>query len=709
MYGAPLALLSFAAPALLAGALMIALPLIAHWMHRRIRTRTIFPSLRLLRDAAATREQFGTWRRWLLFLLRAAAIALIAAAFALPLWDRAPAADEASGNQSATLVLLDLSASMGLQIDGVPVFHHAAAAADDLIAAATRRGDRVQIVGVGSTPRTLLPSATLNGAALRSALREASPGPTRADWPGALALATRLLADEPGERHLAIISDFQEANWREVVERGAALPLARTGLSLIATPEHGSANLALHQPTLRPAQPAPGQPALLSVRAANHSDQPQTVEVALRIGELPIGQLSASLAPREERELVFEYAFDAIGLAYATFEIADDPFTTDNRSHLVCRPAQRPPLAIVSDRDPNQPGSAIYYLLRALSPRGDERDVFETRTLRPEEVSDHTLRGLRAVWLADAPQFDEAALSALRAHADRAGLAILLSTPEAYQGLRPLDQQEPDGWLPFRADIPQTAPEQSTFRLREDRDAAELLAAFGPAARDALSRVALQRRLASSATHPEARFALRYRDGEPALAWRDTAGGRIVMATFDPSRDTGALGVSAIWVALCHALMESMPQNDLPAGAATAGQHLVVTSPHAQPGGAEPILRSPTGERLLAATFLLEHRTLTASLPSADHIGIYPLYQGSQLLGAEAANLDPRESDLRRGNLEAIEQALRGEGSALVGSLPTSAAAGVLRDHAFPLWGWALLGVLALLALESVLLARWRS
>ncbi len=706
---ATLAMLGFGAPAMLTGMLLIALPLIAHWMHRRVRTRLVFPSLRLLRNIATSREQLGRWRKWLLFLLRAAAIALIVAAFARPFWSRVPSGPTGADGPGATLILIDTSASMAWQREGgASLFQHAVAAATDAIQAAARRGDLMLAIAAGSSPEPLLPTFTANAPVLHGVIAELSPGLHRADWPGTLTLAARRLAEMPGERRLIIVSDFQESNWREVLDTPWTHSLGPIPATLIPLPETPENNIGLHHPTLQPPFPTPGQPVRLTVRAANSSGQPASAELECRLNDLPLGRQSINLAPREAREVVFTHTFTEPGIATAVFSIGRDNLDADNRAHLAAVITERPPVAIVSDRDPHTPGSAVFYLLRALSPRATPGDAFDTRVLRPEEVSDHTLRGLRAVWITDAPPLDATAIQALRRHAGQSGLVLLAAGPAALKSLAAFDATPDEGWMPLQLGHAETADAPHAFLLREERDAAELLPAFDPSARDALSRVALHQRLVATAIHPEARLALRFRDGPPALAWRDTAAGRLIVAAFDPAREAGALGPSAVWVALVHALMETMPAADIPRTPAIAGADLLFSATGAIPGGAEPQLRDPNGQRLAAATFLLEHTTLTVSLPITRHIGFYTLHQGDTLLGIEAVNIDARESDPRRIPIETLATHLR-TGPAAAAPSATPAGTGARGPHRqTPLWGWALGGGLILLALESLLLARWR-
>ena len=104
--------MSFLAPLFLLGLAALAVPVLVHLTHRQRREPVAFPSLMFLR-----RVEFRTTRRqrirnWLLFLLRALGVVLLALAFSRPFFQRGDAASAAADAGRDVVILLDASFSM---------------------------------------------------------------------------------------------------------------------------------------------------------------------------------------------------------------------------------------------------------------------------------------------------------------------------------------------------------------------------------------------------------------------------------------------------------------------------------------------------------------------------------------------------------------------------------------------------------------------
>jgi hypothetical protein len=104
--------MNFLAPLFLLGALAIAGPVIFHLIRRTTRERQRFGSLMFLSPTPPRLTKRSRIEHWLLLLLRAAALAILALAFARPFFRGAtmPGADSKGGDR--TVVLVDTSASL---------------------------------------------------------------------------------------------------------------------------------------------------------------------------------------------------------------------------------------------------------------------------------------------------------------------------------------------------------------------------------------------------------------------------------------------------------------------------------------------------------------------------------------------------------------------------------------------------------------------
>lgn len=106
------AVITFANAAMLAATAAVALPLAVHLLNRRQPRTVVFPTVRFLRAAAASQSRVHRLRHLILLALRCAFIALLALAFARPVWFRSADAAAAADRDTVAILVLDLSASM---------------------------------------------------------------------------------------------------------------------------------------------------------------------------------------------------------------------------------------------------------------------------------------------------------------------------------------------------------------------------------------------------------------------------------------------------------------------------------------------------------------------------------------------------------------------------------------------------------------------
>src|SRR5687768_1820152 len=92
------------------GAAAIALPIVIHWLTRPRPVTMPLSTLRFVREAVQQRRARHRLRDWLILLLRALAVALLAWAFARPLLGSKPLMADAPGD-AVRLVILDRSQS----------------------------------------------------------------------------------------------------------------------------------------------------------------------------------------------------------------------------------------------------------------------------------------------------------------------------------------------------------------------------------------------------------------------------------------------------------------------------------------------------------------------------------------------------------------------------------------------------------------------
>lgn len=711
----PIASLGFAAPLLAGGMFLLALPLIAHLLNRRVRRRLVFPSLRFLQASSARQHHLMKLRRRMLLALRSLAILFVVMAFMLPRWYAGAAARSAANGQGAVVVLADLSASLGRTQAGAPLFHQLRTAAARTLQDAGRRGDVCNLVLAGARPQAAFPDFTPNTRLAERELAALEPLPERADLPGALALAGRLLSAHDGERQLVVLSDLQATNWKDLLDgwegKTSMLP-PDTQVTLIDPDAPAAGNQALFDPALHPAVAVAGQQTRLVVQACHYGEGQTEAEVELRVDDEKVGSHIVTLTPHQPREVAFDYRFPDPGLMRAEFRIpGGDDLSGDDQAFLACTVVERPPVVVVTDTEPDSPGSAAYYLMRAFSPHGDRRDHFTARHLHSYEVNVHQLQEVLAVVVADTEMLSGEAIEALAGFISRGGGVLMYTVGTRYpENAMALNLAVEGGCLPWKPGGLRVVPREQPLFLARGNWWNTSLKVFDPESREGVGRIPLYQAGTASELHDDARVLLHFSDGEPALGYREhRSGGRLLLAAMHPGRAAGDLGVSGFFVALNHALVENLQASARLSVRHVAGQGMTFASMRAHtPGGAEVRCENPGGERVREVDYLPLRGGLQISIPYCETPGFYEVYQGNDLLALAAANLDPRESDLRNEGQDMALSLLSGHGGEPARWVSAGAPGQVLPDHYRPLWGWMLAVALLALAVENTLLGIWR-
>ena len=105
--------MSFLSPLFFLGLGAIVVPILVHLIQRERKRVIEFPSLMFIQKIPYQSVRRRRIRHWFLLLMRAAAIALLVAAFARPFLSGASGALAAAGGNRELVILLDNSASMG--------------------------------------------------------------------------------------------------------------------------------------------------------------------------------------------------------------------------------------------------------------------------------------------------------------------------------------------------------------------------------------------------------------------------------------------------------------------------------------------------------------------------------------------------------------------------------------------------------------------
>ncbi|MEQ1912374.1 MAG: BatA domain-containing protein, partial [Vicinamibacterales bacterium] len=291
--------MSFLSPFLLLGLGTIAVPILVHLIQRERKRVIEFPSLMFVQKIPYQSVRRRRIRHWVLLLMRAAAIALIVAAFARPfLPARAAASLAATGGSREVVILLDQSASMGYGDRWQRARDEAGRVIDSLGGA-----DKATLVLFGRNAEENL-RATSDKGRLQAAVRAASltAGGTR--FGPALKLAESILTRSTLQRKEAVlISDFQKTGWTGSEDvhfpEGIGLTPVSVGTEVVT-------NIAVPSVTFARSSFSNQERVTVTAGVANKSATPATnVPVSLEIDGQVIETLTTTVAANASASVSF--------------------------------------------------------------------------------------------------------------------------------------------------------------------------------------------------------------------------------------------------------------------------------------------------------------------------------------------------------------------------------------------------------------------
>jgi hypothetical protein len=340
------------APLFLAGLLTITVPILVHLVHRERKQPLAFPSLMFLRRVPFRSARRQRIRYWLLFLLRTAALLLIAAAFARP-WLKSPTAPvrNARGGKDI-VVMVDRSYSMSAR----GVWERAQRAATGAVGSAAAN-DRVALIAFGEQAAL---HARLDEPRSRAQLaaRNLERGSDVTRYAPAFKLASSVLANARGPAEIILITDRQRNGWRNVEQ--ASVP-PQTTVRVVDVHTDNVRNVAITDVRLAESTFAGRQRLVPTARLVNRGADPVSTSVELRFS----GRVQQARTVAVPAHGVAAVTFDPLFANAAAGEIriaSDDDIAADNVAYFTSSGTAVPAVRVVSGN-----GDALYYFENALA------------------------------------------------------------------------------------------------------------------------------------------------------------------------------------------------------------------------------------------------------------------------------------------------------------------------------------------------------
>jgi len=665
--------LQFLNPWFLAGGLAALIPLAIYLVHRHRAQRIVFGSVWFLRDLAKRIVRRRRAAELLLLLLRMAFLVAVAVAFARPLLLSKAAAGRGVGGVKARAILLDTSASMGVGNRMRDARKAALAAINDLAP-----GDSVAVYAFGSSLARLA-GWTSDRAVARASVESVKPTDQGTDLSESLRQVQTEIVDraEP-DQEILVVSDMQAAGWADYrgdwsMPRSISLSFADVGGDAKPPANIGIVQVSVpHSSVLGSAQDT------ISARVQNFTAQVQAVKVTLELQGKEAAARSIPLPAGSSQVVSFPWQVGSAGFSPYTREVrpegrttnsevagrfildVKDDYAPDNQAFFVV--AVQPKIRVVvvngspSD-DPKMDGG--YYLVRAYSP--SKESIFETKATLPDDWRADDLDGVGAVVLSDVSGLSAQALKGLKAFVHRGGGVIFF----------PGSKTDPATFNRLFADLAPCRLEKRIDAREEDKSfdgvvigeldlQHPILQLFAQPHDGDFSTVHFRQYYTVSDSQASTVLA-RFENKRPAVLLRNVGKGTSILVASSANQEMNDFSLRGVFVPFVQeaarfqsaasgrrssdVAVGSEVQVELPAGCSSArlarpsGQAEDLAAETRRAGGADGPLSAPT----------------VAFLPTAA--GIYNV-EASRKAFLFAANIDPRESDLRRMKSDEIAAAL---------------------------------------------------
>ena len=685
--------MNFLAPLFLLGALAVAAPVVFHLIRRTTRDRTRFSSLLFLQPDPPRLTQRSRIENWLLLLLRAAALALLALAFARPFLRTETPLNSNPGKNRRLVILVDTSASM--QRDGL--FPAAREKAEELLRGAGP-GDQAALWTFDATTRRLMDftewtalPAESRAATAAGRLAEVKPGWGNTQLAAALTTAAERLAEippgetSPGGGEIILISDFQEGSRVEGLQ-GWEWPREVFVTSIALTPKQtGNAGLQL-APDSSPL--AAGEAPQARVRLWN---APDSTGEQFQIGWAATG--GAFTGPAQDVVLppgqskVVSLPWPAASALPSRILLKGDTASFDNTVFTAPPAVVEVAASYFGAESLTDSKKPLFFLNRAL-PESRQVSV-KLNPVPPEAPLPVILPGQPAIFFANGA-IPPAHATFLHQQLQSGRTALLILSAAAAPALAEITGT---GAVPLEEIKPATYGMLSEIDFKHP-----LLVPFADPRFSDFTKIRFWHYTKFAATAlPGSRVLARFDSGDPALVEVPVGQGRLMVLASGWQPEASQLALSSKFVPMLSSLLEwsgavITPPAQFFAGQAVALNLLGLT-------GAGPVsVRHPDGT---TTTVTPEAGAFTA----ATQPGLYTA-TGRTLTKNFAVNLDPAESrtlPLPTDELDRLGVPVRRAGSRESVDPSSGPAPAVETESRQKLWRWIMIAALAVLLIETLL------
>jgi hypothetical protein len=622
--------MSFLNAILLAGGAAFLVPLLIHLFNRR-RTRVVpWGAMHLLHEVIRQKKRRLKIEQWLLLATRIAIPLILALCLARPVLSFLR---QLPGMASTSLiVVLDTSYSMRAPVGSTTLIQQAR---EDLerILQNLPQGSDVQVILAGGRPGRLLDEPTSVTEVLPEQLLQlpVHDGPLNVQDAMQAAMA-EAGSSKNAIREILVISDFQRADWRRLLEGGSvpALEQLSSGDSPPAVTFYQiqtelESNLHFARVDVAPSILAPGQQAGLRVQIRGEGDTPwQDVAVHLEADGTRVKTARASVPADGETTLFFSHAFEDVGEHVLSVRMDGDTLLEDNvwREQVEIRDRLRI-LLIGGEPVGGAFGDSLDFLELALAPhRGASaslRDLIETTRTDARRVRKEDLAGYQVIVVGDVERFSRGDMTrALRSHVEQGGSLWVLpgdnADPAEYARTW---YDKGKGLIPCTVigeqHVPSTEP---PARIEIQRYTHPVLNYFNGAQAAGLREVEVNHWWQLNAEDDACQVLMQLNDGSPLVVERKVGEGSLLFSAIPMDPDWSNLPLQPLFVPLAQRWVIYLALAGTGPTSVTVGESVQRLLDEAA-GDSEWVFEAPDGTRTPAEIREMGGRRVAVTPPSA--------------------------------------------------------------------------------------------
>ncbi len=604
--------MTFAAPLFLLASLAAAIPIALHLISRRKAKESPFSTLRFLKASVEKTRRRQRIHDALLMAIRAAALLLVALGLARPAVTRLGSLW--GGAQTAAVIVLDNSASMGA-IDGDrPRLETAAASAlqilDQLV-----EGDQAALLPSCGPPLPDAGKFDRTQDSIRQLLGQCRASYERADLPAKLRQARELLArSESPNKQIYVLGDMQRASWEIEGKKGSGVrgqgsdaenpkspipnPQSPIPLILVDCNRTPKPNVAVQSVDVDAATPLAGVPikAAVTLQSTSAAAQQRIVELLIDgVRQSSSPELNVPPLGRAKHEFTFALAGAGLHRGEAHL-IGQDGLKQDDRRFFIVEVDRGIPVAVVKTRRHEiaylDDG---FYLQRALASGGG---AFQVTTLTADRLADESLEKYKVLFCVNLPAPTPETAQRLAAYIAGGGRVVWTCgdnvRPDAYNAM---NRQAGGRLLPaplVDVRVPHPQDRRDSWHVGFlDSNRPALSSLISPPA--LYESVLVYKHVRMDAKAGDLWTLARLDDGEPLLVERSIGGGRSLMLGTGVHVNWSNLPLRPIFLPLVTRLTLELAEAEPARTSLVAGEPIVLPLP-ASAKGVELI--PPSGETL---------------------------------------------------------------------------------------------------------------